>query len=114
MLRWMETIVDNLADMPRYNKHVQDLNNYLFKKVELFEGWHLLSQDKVVHPDHGEEPNYTWVERTLDQSMKELEEFAVDLKDSADNRLGNGAAQVSRLLARSFDFKELLAALEGK
>ena len=61
MLHWMERIVDNLAGMPRYKKHLQDLNNYLFQEVELFEGWHLLSQDKVVHPDHGEEPKYTWI-----------------------------------------------------
>ena len=114
MLHWMERIVDNLAGMPRYKKHLQDLNNYLFQEVELFEGWHLLSQDKVVHPDHGEEPKYTWIERPLDQSMKELQEFAIDLKNSAENRLGNGTAEVSRLLARCFDFEELLVALEGK
>ena len=114
MLHWMEAIVDNLADMPRYRKHLQDLNNYVFQEVELFEGWHLLSQDKMVHPDHEDEPKYTWIERPLDQSMKELQEFAIDLKGSAENRIGNGTAEISRLLARCFDFEELLVALKGK
>jgi hypothetical protein len=46
----------------------------LFQEVQLFEGWHLLSNDRMVHPDYGEEAMYTWIERSLEQSMKEFEE----------------------------------------
>ncbi len=111
---WMETIVDNLADIPRYKKHLQDLKNYVFQEVELFEGWHLLSEDKMVHPDHGKKPTYIWTERTLDESMEELQDFVIDLKDSAENRLNNGTAEVSKLLAGCFDFEGLPLVLEGK
>ena len=45
--------------------------------------------------------------------MEELRKFAVDVKGSSENRLNNGTAKVSRLLAKCFDFEKLLIALEG-
>jgi hypothetical protein len=59
MLSWMEAIVENPTGTPRYEKHLQDLKNYLFQEVQLFEGWHLLSNDRMVHPDYNDEPMYT-------------------------------------------------------
>ena len=112
MVSWMGAMVDNLTCAPRYKKHLQDLKNYLFQEVQLFEGWHLPSNDRMVHPDYGEEAMYTWIERSLDQSMKELKKFAMDLKASSQNRLDNGTAEVSRLLAKYFDFEKLLLGLE--
>ncbi|CAB3980634.1 Hypothetical predicted protein [Paramuricea clavata] len=67
----------------------------------------------MLHPDYGEEAMYTWIERSLDQSMKELKKFAMNLKASSQNRLDNGTAEVSRLLAKCFDFEKLLLGLEG-
>ena len=114
MLSWMElATADNLTGTPRYKKYLQDLKNYLFKEVQLFERWHLLSDNRMVHPDYNKEAMYTWTERSLDESMEELRKFAVDLKASSENRLNNGAAKVSRLLAKCFDFEKLLIALKG-
>ena len=113
MLSWMEAIADNLTGTPRYKKYLEDLKNYLFKEVQLFEGWHLLSDNRMVHPDYNNEAMYTWTERSLDESMEELRKFAVDLKGSSENRLNNSTAKVSRLLAKCFDFEKLLIALEG-
>ena len=49
----MEAITDNLTGTPRYKKHLQDLKNYLLKEVQLFdEEWHLLSDNRMVHPDY--------------------------------------------------------------
>ena len=59
MLSWMEAIADNLTGTPRYKKYLQDLKNYLFKEVQLFEGWHLLSDNRMVHPDYNNEAMYT-------------------------------------------------------
>ena len=67
----------------------------------------------MVHPDYDDEARYTWIERSLDESMEQLTKFAVDLKASSENRLNNGTAKVSKLLAECFDFEKLLIALEG-
>ncbi len=67
----------------------------------------------MVHPDYNDEVMYTWIERSLDESMEELRKFAVDLKASSENRLNSGTAEVSKLLAKCFDFEKLLIALEG-
>ena len=66
----------------------------------------------MEHPDY-DEPQYSWIERTLANSMEELKEFAIDLRKSANNRLRDGTAKVSKILASCFDFEKLLAAVEG-
>jgi hypothetical protein len=112
MVSWMGAMVDNLTCTPWYKKHLQDLKNYLFQEVQLFKGWHLLSKDRMVHPDYGEEAMYTWIERSLEQSMKELKKFAMDLKASSQNRLDNGTAEVLRLLPSGKYLSEYFVSLE--
>eukprot|EP00794_Sanderia_malayensis_P008611 gene8611-9538_t len=110
MLFYMEAIINNLEEVPRYKKQIENIKNCNFQEVQLF----LLNQDKMVHPDHDEEAQYTWMERTFNQSLEELKVFAVDLKVSAKNRLENGTAEISRPLAKCFDFEEMLVALAGR
>eukprot|EP00794_Sanderia_malayensis_P013472 gene13472-14864_t len=110
MLFYMEAIINNLEEVPRYKKQLENIKNCNFQEVQLF----LLNQDKMVHPDHDEEAQYTWMERTFNQSLEELKVFAVDLKVSAKNRLENGTAEISRPLAKCFDFEEMLVALAGR
>ena len=112
MIEKMQHITDDLTSTSRYKRHLSDIKKYKFKEVELFQGWHLLSQDRMEHPDY-DEPQYSWIEITLANSMEELKEFAIDLRKSANNRLRDGTAKVSKILASCFDFEKLLAAVEG-
>ena len=47
----------------------------------------------------------------MDDSIADLETFASDLKDSAEDRLERGTAEVSELLSDCLDFEKLLLAL---
>lgn len=113
MLLWMEEILGNIRELPRFKKHLAEIENFQFQGVKILEGWKLVNREEIERPEDGANVVYNWEERTVDESIADLEVFASDLRDSSRDRLERGTAKVSELLSDFLDFEKLLVALEG-
>ena len=109
----MEDILGNIRELPRFKKHLAEIENFQFQGVTILEGWELVNREEIERPEDGANVVYNWEERTVDESIADLEVFASDLRDSSRDRLERGTAKVSELLSDCLDFEKLLVALEG-
>ena len=73
----------------------------------------MVNKEEIERPREGAKVVYNWKERTVNESIADLEVFALDVRDSAQDRLERGTAKVSELLSDYLDFEKLLVALEG-
>ena len=72
MLLWMEDILGNIKELPRFKKHLAEIENFQFQGVKILEGWELVNKKEVERPEDGANVAYNWEERTVDESIADL------------------------------------------
>ena len=67
MVLWMEDILDNIRELPRFKRHLAEIENFQFQGVKILEGWELVNREEIERPEDGANIVYNWEERTVDE-----------------------------------------------